>query len=367
MKVLHLIGGAEGGGSKNHLISLLRELNHDEVMLGVFEKGEIYHEAIQAGVTVNWFDQRSRYDFSVIRRVQQLIEEENIQIVHTHGPRANLYGYFIRKFVPFTWVTTVHSDPRNDFLGRGMKGKLFTKLNLMMLQKMDHYFAISSRFKAMLESFHIPSEKITTIYNGISFRDIYKAKLSREDVGMKESDFIVTMVARLDPVKGHIHAIRAISRLKEKYPQLKLMLIGDGPYEKELRSEVKRLGLEDHVSFLLHQEDVHSLLSISNVKLLTSYSESFPLVILEAARAHIPVISTDVGGVKDLISDESLGWMIPVKDEKAIETAIEEAILAEEKGELKAYGDKLYEKASSHYSLEQFVHSVEKTYEQLLK
>lgn len=367
MKVLHVIGGAEIGGSKNHLISLLKELNHEEVMLGVFEKGEIYEEAIQAGVKVSWFDQRSRYDLSVLRRVQQLIEEEGIKIVHTHGPRANLFGYMVRKMTPFIWVTTVHSDPRNDFLGRGIKGKIFTALNLKMLKKMDHYFAISSRFKTMLESFGVPGNKITTIYNGISFRDVYKAKLTREDMDVKESDFIVTMVARLDPVKGHVHAIRAIKKIVATHPETQLWLVGDGPYEEELRKEVVQLGVEQHVRFLGHQDDVHSLLAISDIELLTSYSESFPLVILEAARAHIPVISTDVGGVKDLMSEPALGWVIPIKDEQAIQQAIEEAIQCKQDGTLPAYGDRLYEKASTHYSLEQFVHSVEKAYEQLLK
>ena len=67
-------------------------------------------------------------------------------------------------------MTTVHSDPRNDFLGRGVKGDLFTKLNIGVLKKVDHLFAISERFKEMLVGFQISPDKITTIYNGINLK-----------------------------------------------------------------------------------------------------------------------------------------------------------------------------------------------------
>ena len=137
MKILHLIGGMEEAGSKNHLLNLLDNLNNDNdnIILGVFEKGAIYEEAVSLGIDVRHFGQNSRYDVSIISSIVDIIKKENISILHTHGPRANLFGYFLKKKLKnnIIWTTTVHSDPRYDFIDRGLKGKIFTNINLHVL------------------------------------------------------------------------------------------------------------------------------------------------------------------------------------------------------------------------------------------
>jgi glycosyltransferase involved in cell wall biosynthesis len=369
MKVLHLNAGAETGGGMVHILSLLRKLNPDEMVLGVFEKGQMYYEAQKLGITVIYFGQESRYDFSILKKIAQYIQDEKIQIVHSHGPRANLFVYLLKKKYKLAckWVTTIHSDPRDDFLGKGYKGKLFTRIHLFSLKSMDHFFAISNRFKEMVVSFGIDPYKITTIYNGIDFHTPLPEPVLREHLGLTATDFVIIMVARLNPVKGHPIAFQALKKVLEKFPNVKLMLLGDGDLFEELQQLAKELAIEKNVLFLGHRENVHSYLAISDLEILTSLSESFPLVILEAARAHVPVISTDVGGVKDLISDASLGWVIPVKDEKSLKKSVEEAIMAKETGELKLIAENLYKKASTKYSLNQLCENMYETYTKLLQ
>lgn len=366
MKVLHLISGGETGGSKNHLLSLLEKMNKEDILLGVFQEGTLYNEAKAKGISTVLFGQTSRYDFSIINRIKKVIKEDHIELVHTHGPRANLYTYLVRKLVSFKWITTIHSDPTKDFIKGGIKGKLFTAINMTVIKKIDHFFAVSDRFKKMIIDFGIPAEKITSIYNGISFDIPLTSHLTREQLKLQEDDFVVTMVARLHPIKGHTVVFDAIKKLSMKHDNVKLLLIGDGPIRQELEEEAKRKGIEGNVRFLGFQTDVHSYLSISDVKLLASYSESFPLVILEAARAHVPVISTDVGGVKDLISDPSLGWIVPIKDANAIVKAIENAMKLKADEQLKEIGDHLYKKASENYSIDQLVDNTISTYKTLL-
>jgi L-malate glycosyltransferase len=369
MKVLHLNAGTETGGGMVHILSLLGKLNSNEMVLGVFEKGPMYYDAQKLGINVTYFGQASRYDFSILKKIAQYIQDENIQIVHSHGPRANLFVFLLRKKYKLgcKWVTTIHSDPRDDFLGKGFKGKLFTRIHLFSLKSMDHFFAISNRFKEMLTRFGIDPNKITTIYNGIDFHASLPKSVEREEYGLTDQDFVIIMVARLHPVKGHTIAFHAFQKVVERFPNVKLLLLGDGDLLDELKYLAKELGIENKVLFLGFKENVHSYLSISDLEILTSYSESFPLVILEAARAHIPVISTDVGGVKDLISDPSLGWVIPIKDENALKNSIEEAIMAKETGELKLLAENLYKKALSTYSLDQFCESIYKTYTKLVQ
>ncbi|WP_336883705.1 glycosyltransferase [Priestia koreensis] len=366
MRVLHLISGGETGGSKNHLISLLRHIGTEDVFLGVFQEGLLSEEARQAGVPVTVFKQKSRYDFSVLSSIRRFMKENQIDIIHTHGPRANTFTFLLRKTMKFTWITTIHSDPRQDFIKGGVKGKIFTKINMAVIKSIDHFFAVSERFKDMIVGFGVNSSKITTIYNGIEFDLPLENKLTRQEVGLAETDFVVTMVARLHPIKGHKETFEAICQLKDEIPNVKLLSVGNGPMEDELKSLVKEKSLEHHVLFAGFQKDVHSFLSLSDVKLLASYSESFPLVILESARAHVPVISTDVGGVKDMISDSSLGWIIPTKDAGAIAGAIREAFHEKATGELSQKGMNLYKKASANYSVKQLADATIKTYQGLL-
>lgn len=366
MKILHLIGGKEIAGSKNHLISLLDQSHRDEIYLGVFEKGEIYDEAVKCGIKVYEFNQKSRYDLSIVTKIKRLIKNETIDIVHTHGPRANLYGYIVSKIASFVWVTTVHSDPRVDFMGRGLLGWGFTKINLHVLKKVNHYFAISKRFKDILVHIGVIEEKITTVYNGIMFDELPASQLTRQDLGLDDGDFVMTTIGRLHPIKGHKYLIASLDRLIKAGLNVKLLIVGDGPMKKELVKYVDMLKLTDCVTFLGHQDDVYSYYALSDVKVLSSLSESFPLVILEAARARIPVISTDVGGVRELISKPERGWVVPPKNEGALAEVIEEAITHKHDGTLKTYGQNLYEFASENYSIDQLVRDIELTYDGLM-
>lgn len=366
MKVLHLNAGNETGGGMVHILTLLNGLNHDEVILGLFEKCQMYHEAKKMGIRVVYFGQKSKYDLSILRRISRFIQSEEIQIVHSHGPRANLFSCLLKVFCKnCKWVTTLHSDPRDDFLGAGLRGRVFTKLHLSCLRSLDHYFAISNRFKDLLIQFGVCQDKITTIYNGINFEIPDYTQVTRQELGLHHDDFVMIMVARLHAVKGHIVAFEAMKKLVKNNPSIKLILVGDGGLSSELKDKAKTMGLEHHILFLGHQDNIHGLFSIADLKLITSYSESFPLVMLEAARAKVPVISTDVGGVKDLISSKELGWVIPTKNPEALVNAIQEAVHLKEESKLQDIGKNLYDKASADYSIDQFSNQIYSTYQLL--
>lgn len=367
MKVLHLISGGETGGSKNHLLSLLQEFNHKEILLGVFQEGQLAKEAKEMGLPVIVFGQTSRYDFSILRRIKDAIREEKVDIVHTHGPRANLYAYLLRARIKFMWVTTIHSDPTKDFIKGGLKGKVFTAINMKVIRKIDHFFAVSERFKEMLVGFGVDKGKITTIYNGISFDEKRNVSLTRADLQLKKDLFVIIMVARLHPIKGHEVVFAALSEIINLHPEVQLLLVGDGPIREELEEQVQTLHLQQHVRFVGFQSDVDSYLRLADVKLLASYSESFPLVLLEAARAEIPVISTDVGGVRELIPDESFGWVIPPKDKQALIEVVHSAVERKHSGELALMGKRLHEKAKQDFSINQLVETTKKTYWKIYK
>ena len=367
MKVLHLNAGNETGGGMVHILSLLNELKSENIYLGLFEKGTFQQEALKSGIQTITFTQKNRYDLSVISRVIHFIKNNQIDMIHTHGARANLFGYFLKKRTKVTWVTTVHSDPRNDFLGRGVKGDLFTKLNIGVLKKVDHLFAISERFKEMLVGFQIPPDKITTIYNGINFevKKSYDLQKVRHDLGIHKEDFVIVMVARFDPVKCHTLAFSALKEVTRLHPHVKLLLVGDGPIRENLERAVREDHLEQNVLFLGYQKDVEKYYQIADVTLLTSKSESFPLVLLESARECTPAITTDVGGVKMMIPDSTFGFIVAVDREDEIISALEKAMELKVNNELSQMGRRFYEYTSQHFSLQSFAKSIHDVYQSL--
>ncbi len=125
------------------------------------------------------------------------------------------------------------------------------------------------------------------------------------------------------------------------------------------------LQIEDRVKFLGFRRDIAAIYSLSDVALMASYSESFPLALLEAANERIPVISTDVGGVRQLIASKEMGWIVPVGDSAALTEAIKEA--REKKQQLKQMGQTLYEYASSHFSLDRLYEETIATYQHVLE
>ncbi|WP_071460836.1 glycosyltransferase [Bacillus massilinigeriensis] len=362
MKILHLNAGNETGGGMVHILSLLKGIDSEELILGLFEDGVFAEKARAQGIRTVTFSQSSRYDLTLLSKLKRFIKEEKIDIIHTHGARANLFGFFARMMTGVTWATTVHSDPRNDFLGRGLAGKMFTGLNMAVLKKADHYFAVSDRFKDMLREFGIARERITVIYNGIDFQFVTKSQILREDLKLSAEEFVLLMVARFDPVKRHELAIEALETVRKvSKEKVRLLLVGEGTERKRLEDLVMAKNLNSHILFLGHQDEVAPFFKLADATLLTSRTESFPLVLLESSREGTPAITTDVGGVREMIPDPEHGFIVDGTSQ-AIAAAIMEAARLKARGELKEMGEKFRKHTSERFSVQSFADSVYNAY-----
>ncbi|MEB9680711.1 glycosyltransferase [Bacillus thuringiensis serovar pingluonsis] len=364
MKVLHMNAGAEEGGGKTHIISLLSQFSKEEVELMVFEEGAIAREARNLGIQVHVFTQSSRYDLSILSKIKAFINENQFDIVHTHGARANFYLSLLKKGIKAKWIMTVHSDPTLDFMKRGLKGWVFTKLNLRSFRKVDLFFAITENFKRNIIKLGVPEEKICTVYNGIEYNSNPAKPYDKSEFGIDEGIFTAIQVARLHPVKGHDILFEALQKIK--IPNIKVLLLGDGPIEAELKEMVKQKGLEDKVMFLGFRTDSKELYASAHINLLTSYSESFPLVLLEAANQRLTSIATNVGDMKKLIVDDTYGWIVPIGDADSLANALENAYEKWLNGELEAMGNRLYTHASTHFSLKNLYEDTYNAYKTLL-
>lgn len=372
MNVLHLNSGTETGGGMYHILALLDELKSwTNVTLGVFHDGELAKAARKRGIDVHLFQQRSRCDFSVVKKIERWLAENKIDIIHTHGARANFIVSFLKRRANSLWFVTVHSQPEHDFLHRSITGKIFTYLNVRAIKAADHVVAISERFQQQLVQIGVDRKKIHVIYNGIDFSVQPQAIYKREAFGLSDENFVIMMIARLEPVKAHETALLALKMLRNKHPvggkHMHLVLVGDGSRKKELEQFAKNNGLADCTTFLGQREDINELLTICDITILTSKSESFPLVLLESARAKKPVITTDVGGVRKLVPGREFGYIIKIGDFEELAEKIWKMYELKNTGQLQKMGERFFQYASQHFSVEKFAHSVFEIYEAVLK
>lgn len=324
MKVLHINAGEENGGGLFHIINLLTEADREKqnFELLTLSTGPVTEAAKVAGIKTTVLGAKSRYDLGALKRLTKFINQNHFDIVHTHGARANLFVSLIKKHLKAKWVITVHSDPLKDFEGRGLIGDIFTKLNVQALKKADGIFAITQNFADLLnEKVGIEKTKICVIYNGIFFHD-------NDEIPSKfaHPNFNIINVGRCEKVKGQDLLLKAVKALNN--PEIRLHIVGDGSELNNLKALARDLGINKQVTFhgFLKHDEIKQLYRKMDLATLTSYSESFPLVLLEASDNLVPILSTDVGDIHKMIPDEQSGFVAKIGDLEGITQQLQSAI-----------------------------------------
>ncbi len=353
MKVLHIISGGDTGGAKTHIITLLKGLNGlVDARVVCFIEDTFYEDAKKEGINIDVYKQKSRSDMSVVNRIADDVNSQGYDIVHCHGARANFVAMFLKGKINKPMITTIHSDYKLDFKDNFYKRLVYTSLNTIALKIFNYYIAISDSFKDMLVNRGFKKDSIFVAYNGIDFEDIPAVKDKDDFLSSYRIDYkgrkIVGIVARLDAVKDHETFIKAANRVIKSHKDIIFLIAGDGNDENRLKTMVAEFGLNDNVFFLGYVKDNDAFFNAIDINVLTSISESFPYVILEGARMKKTIISTDVGGINNLIKDGENGYLIKVGDSEALAEKI--ISLSEDKKLLNSLGERLYDDVYNNYS-----------------
>ncbi len=369
MRVIHLIGGGDTGGAKTHVLNLLKELNQSiDAQLFCFRRGEFSDDAEKMGIPIQVIE--SGNPVVGLQELQRLVAGQQGDIIHCHGARGNLMGNLVKKHLKAPVVTTVHSDYRLDYMGRPVAMLSYGATNMVALRQMNFYIGVSDPMTDILIERGFPADRIYTIYNGIDFKTpIHPAPKEEflKSVGMEweEGDVIAGIAARLSPVKDIPTLLRAMALACRENPRLKLLIAGDGEDRQKLENMARDLGLAGKVFFAGWLSDVNSFYNAIDINLLTSISETFPYSLTEGTRMHRATIASHVGGVPVLIDDGINGFIFEPGDEKQLARHL--VTLAGD-GELRrAFGERIYEKASREFSIDRMVEHQLEIYESILK
>lgn len=352
-KVLHLISGGDTGGAKTHIFTLMKGLSGKvDTKIICFIKDTFYDEAKERGIDIEVYPQEKRWDLSVVSKLSDEIKNGKYDLVHAHGARANFICMFLKKKINVPMVTTVHSDYMLDFKDSFYKNLIYTSLNKMSLKKFDHYICVSDNFKKMLVDRGFDKNKIHVLYNGIDIdeKTLYIPKtafLEKYKINYN-GEFLVGIAARLDKVKDHETFIKACKETLEINPDIIFLIAGDGDEKKKLEEMAKSFGIEKNIYFLGFVRDKYSFFNAIDVNVLTSISESFPYVILEAARLSVPTVSTKTGGIPEIIKDDYTGYLFPIGNYKSLSRYILD--LYDKRDKLKELGDNIKREVVEKYS-----------------
>ena len=325
-KVLQVIGGGEIGGAEQHLLALMRLMNREGFTpeLLCLCRGPFADLARKEGITTHEIIMRHKLDLGTIAPIRDLIRDNIIDVIHTHGVRANLVARIAgnRDQVPI--VTTAHSMLRNDysFSGEAIMARFLTRLTNSYTKQ---FIAISGAVRQDLISMGVPSERIKVIYNGLDVARLVperKPEEVRNSLGIGPSRRVIAVVGRLHRVKGHIFLLRAATMIVRHHPDAVFLLVGEGPERSNIEKSIKELNLEDHVIMTGFYPRISELYPIMEILCLPSLMEGMGLVILEAMYCGVPVVATEVGGIPEVIRDGDSGLLVAPGDSPALATAI---------------------------------------------
>jgi glycosyltransferase involved in cell wall biosynthesis len=173
---------------------------------------------------------------------------------------------------------------------------------------------------------HVPAKKIAIIHNGVDTRRFATPPDARNAIrhalGFTEADSVLIVVARLHPGKGHRVLLDAMRQLLHSSPKLKLICLGEGEEEPELRALCESFGLAHCVRLVGYQQNVPEWLKAADINVLPSFYEGLPLTILEAMASGLPTVASNVGGIPEAIEDGVSGLLVPPGDAHALAEAL---------------------------------------------
>lgn len=335
------------GGPAQQAITLTAALNGGDFRSVLFagredpREGSLWRAAEAAGVSpvrVPGLGRRIRpgADLLALATLTRHFRRLRPDLVHTHTAKAGTVGRVaaLLAAVPVR-VHTFHGHVLSGYFGPAAAA-LFRRIEATLARRTALLIAVSPRQREELIALGVAErERIAVIPLGLDLAPFltcaHRAGRLRAELGLSPRTPLVGLVARLVPIKGVDLFLRAASLVRERIPDVRFLVVGDGPEREALEDQAAALGLEDAVRFLGWRHDLPALYADLDLLALSSRNEGTPLCLLEAMAAGVPVVAAGVGGVPDLVQDRVTGRLTPPKDAGALASAMAE-VLADRAG-----------------------------------
>lgn len=326
MNITHVVENLNRGGLERvvlDLVKLQQQQGHRCQVICLFERGALAGELDAAGIPVHACGKRRGLDFKALAQARRLIRGLPTDVLHTHNATANYLavlaslGLGVRRV-----INTRHGMggmqrwARSEMLYRS--GLVCTDIVAMVCE--------AASAGAVARGL-VPRRKLRVVHNGVRMGEFAVATPAmrerlRQLLGVSAQTQVVGTVGRLNWAKNQSCLIRAFRQVHAAQPDSALVLVGGGSLRSELEACAQAEGVADAVHFLGDRSDVHELLQGLDVFALSSVSEGYSMALLEASATALPIVTTDVGGNREIVQDDVTGCIVPPRDAAALAQAI---------------------------------------------
>ena len=362
MRILYIITTPDHGGAQVNLLDLISGWPKGiECIVATGEEGFLTDEARKLNVDVQILQRLVRpvsplNDLLAYRDMVTLIRQTAPDLVHCHSSKAGLLGRLAANTAGVPVVFTVHGWAFEDGISWFQRtiGRI-AEFAAARICRNQHVITVAEADRELaIERNVIDAERMTTIHNGIP-----------DDGRQADPDFpgtaTMVMVARFSDQKDHETLFKALAGVAEPF---KMLLVGHGPLFDSTRRLAKEMGVASQVDFLGNRQDVPDILAGSQIFILSSHWEGFPISILEAMRAGLPVVATGVGGVSEAVVDGETGFVTPPRDAEALGNAIQQLLSDPQLRE--SMGSEGRKRFVDHFGKDQMLRKTAKVYSDLV-
>lgn len=371
IRVMFVLENERYGGGERAFSQLIRGM--DKSRFDVFTAcltgtpgSDIFSGEIARHAKVLRLDLRWLLNLFAVRRLRRLIMENAVDIVHSQGPRADLYCRLALAGSETKHVCTV-ATPVEEYDIGPLKRAAYIAADRFLASSVDKFVAVAGHIAGKLREKGVPAEKVTVIHNGVDAAAYScqpgDAAAIRTEHKIPAESFLVAAVCRLVPEKG-LHTL-----LEAAYDTagtgIKFLLAGEGPLQDELEERVESMGIGGDFLFAGFLGNVKPLLCAADLVVLPSLREGFPMAVLEAMAAGKPVVASAIDGIKESVADGASGLLVPPGDGAALAAAIKR--LAGDRALAASLGAAGRAAAAAEFSLQRMIDLHEGLYGELLK
>lgn len=356
MKVIHIIDSGGFGGAERYIIdvvSCMKENDNLSIEVLTFFHNELFSElANEKGVNItSLFENNDISAIEIIRKIKRIYKEDVNTIFHTHGYKANIFVRFALLVSNAKIITTVHSTL--NYWDSKYKSTIYKFLDKLTSFKNNTIICVSDYIKIYYKTIFNKS-KLFTIYNGVDSRQYNVTK--NTNFG---SSITLVNIGSLSNVKNQITIVKAVKYLIQELNMIniELVIIGEGPNKEKILDFVHKSNLSENIKLIGFKANIVDFLLQSDVYISASTDESFGLSIVEAMMVGLPIISSSVGGVPEIIPSDDYGLLYQNPfDEIDLATTIKKLIENQDIARIIAKNG--YERAQNKFTLEKLCDSL---------
>lgn len=353
INLLHVVLEMDIGGLQRLITDTTLAMDREKFSVEVvcLDSLGCFAEVLQAnGVKVTLLRRHDQHLALYPIRLARYMRQRKVHIVHMH-PGSFIFGILaaVLARVPVS-VYTEHGRAVPESPARVREDRVSGFF-------VDQIIAVSKELELYLaDAVKLPAHKICTVINGVRVSEFVKRPKDpalQKEFGLAPDTKVLGTVARLDGVKDQLTMLKAVKIVRETIPDVRLMLVGDGPERSELEKFAKANGMEGNMTITGQRNDVPRLINLFDIFLLSSLREGTSISLLEAMSSGVAPIVTNVGGNPAIVSSQVDGILVEPRDPQGMADAIIELLRDDDKR--KRFAEAAALKVRNHYSIENMV------------